>query len=105
MTVFVVHPITGNDIADAKRFGELVFVNDRFVYSDEIEDQKIPASVVRNIQRAANRFQPLNDYLLIAGDHLQLLQFGAELYRAHGQFDVLRWERQASAYLPVRIRT
>lgn len=105
MTVFVVHPITGNNIDDAKRFGELVFVNDRFVYSDEINDQLIPLSVVRNIKRAAADFNATRDYLLIAGDHLQLTQFAAQLGKLYREFHVLRWERQADAYLPVRIVT
>lgn len=105
MTVFVVHPITGNNIDDARRFGELQYVNDRFVYSDEIEDRRIPETVSYNLRRAAHDFTPCVDYMLIAGDHLQLAQFAGLLGRMYGVFDVLRWERQANAYLPVRIVT
>lgn len=112
MTVFVVHPIhnDGVNIEDAKRFGEIRYVNDRYVYGDEITlDGDLPPTFDRTLRGSALDFNHETDFLLIAGDHLQLLAFSAMLGALRESYDkgfrVLRWSRDAKAYMPVRIHT
>lgn len=104
MTVFLVHPVR-DDVRDALRFGQLDIINAGYVYGDQIDDGKLPGPVMQNIRAAARRFDADDDYLLIAGDHVQLVAMSAELAAYRGTFQVLRWERQANAYMPVRITT
>lgn len=107
MTVFVVHPINSNGVSieDARRFGEVRYVNDRFAYSDEIADQQLPPMFRKALNEAAREFNYDDDYLLIAGDHLQLVALSALLGSLYPSFSVLRWVRDANAYMPVRIHT
>lgn len=102
MTVFVVN-INKDDIADAKRWGDIRYVNVRYVYSDEIEDERIPQEFLNNMVRCAREFKQDSDFLLIQGDHLQLIQFATLLTQRFGWFRALRWERRELAYLPVRL--
>lgn len=112
MTVFVVHPIhsDGVNIEDAKRFGEIRYVNSRYIYGDEItQDGNLPPTFDRALRGSALDFNYKTDFLLIAGDHLQLLAFSAMLGALPESYDigfqVLRWSRDAKAYMPVRIQT
>lgn len=104
MTVFLVHPVRDN-ISDAARFGSLETINLGYVFGDQINDGEIPEPIQFNLQGALLRFNPMIDYLLIVGDHLQLALMTALLGRKFKEFQVLRWERQANAYMPVRIQT
>lgn len=104
MTVFLVHPVR-DDVSDAQRFGKIDTINRSYIYGDQIDDGCIPEPVQWDLQAALMRFDPLTDYLLIAGDHVQLVLLSALLGRKHKEFQVLRWERQANAYMPVRIQT
>lgn len=103
-TVYLVNLVT-DDITKAKAFGDVRNINYRYVFGDEIENEMIPASVVRQMQRCADQFNPGEDYLLIAGDHLQLVAFAAMLSVRHGRFRVLRWDRKAEGYLPVWVHS
>jgi hypothetical protein len=105
VTVFAVHPINnpGVDLSAALRWGGIVYVNDRYINGDELNGQHLPPEFLRNMQNAANRFIPGTDYLLIAGDHLQLVQMSAYLGMAHAYFRVLRWDRREQAYFPAQI--
>lgn len=108
MTVFVVHPLNnGVNIEDARRFGEIRYINDRYVYGDEItEDGKLPPMFMDALRLANIDFDSDIDYLLIAGDYLQLIAFTALLGSwCRRGFQVLRWVRDANAYMPVRIQT
>ncbi len=111
MTVFVVHPLNnGVNIEDAKRFGEIEFINQRYAYPDETtEDGQLPVMFRRALDDVALRFSFNTDYLLIAGDHLQLIALSARLGSLQDAytigFQVLRWVRDANAYMPVRIHT
>lgn len=102
MTVFCVHQ-NNDDISDALRYGELRYVNARYVYPDEVDGERLPPAFVDNMRRAADEFDPATDFLLIQGDHLQLLAFAAELMYRHAYYKVLRYDRQEKAYYPVRI--
>lgn len=98
--VWVPHPVK-EDLSAARVFGELVFVNDRYIYADEIDDEGAPPPFfVSHIRDAVSQFDHQNDYLLIVGDHLQLIMFASEL---GGDYRVLRYDRQAEGYVPVWI--
>lgn len=109
MTVFVVHGVR-DDISPARRFGSLRLVNHAYVHGDELErtlDEKneIPREYRRNMDRCVSEFNPHTDYLLIAGDHLQLLALTALLAGRFGYLDVLRYDRQLNEYIPVRLHS
>jgi hypothetical protein len=103
--VYVPHPVK-NDISAAKLWGSLVFINKGYVYPDAIDDitDSIASEVFDNLAKAANSFTP-SDYLLIAGDHLQIVQFSALLGARFPSFWALRYLPHVSAYMSVRIHT
>lgn len=103
--IYVVHPLGKSiDLTQAQTYGGLFYVNNRYVYSDEIDDNgKIPFNVVENIRRAAHKFDPDRDYLLIAGDHLQLVTLASEISVRKGWYRVLRYDRVAQGYVPISI--
>ena len=105
MSVFVVHPINDKsvDISAALQFGEPYYVGARYVYPDELEDDCLPVAVLQRILKATDRFDVESDYLLIAGDHLQLVAMSASLAERWGRFRVLRYDRQAKGYIVVNI--
>lgn len=108
MTVFVVHPIRQDDISAAAKWGSFRFVNERYVYGDELDANltslhyEIPTEIAHNLDQAALEFQE-HDYLLIAGDHLQLLQFMGGVARRFASVNVLRFDKKISDYIPVRL--
>jgi hypothetical protein len=106
MTVYVVHEVK-DDLTAARRFGELRYINRFYIHGDELErspDEKnvVPRGYLANMRRCVEDFGP-NDYLLIAGDHLQLLALTALLVGRFQFLDVLRWDRQLRDYIPVRL--
>lgn len=101
--VWVVHRVVEN-LKPAKNFGELVFINHRYVYVDEIgNNDQLPPNFWNPLAEAARDFNPKTDYLLIVGDHLQIIILSAMLARVHKRFQVLRYDRQAAGYFPVVI--
>ena len=112
MTVYAVN-MTKDDTSAALQYGDVVHINMRYVYGDEIEDGCIPQPVHEALRQAAAQFDPKTDYLLIVGDHLQLVAFAALLGRWAGYtgadvespqlrtFRVLRWDKKAEGYIPV----
>lgn len=104
VTVHVVTPVNPEIAAPAREYGDLYFINTRFVYGDEIEDQQLPFTFDRNMRQAASEFRPDADYLLIAGDWLQLVAYAALLATLHREFRVLRWDRKAEGYLTVKVK-
>jgi hypothetical protein len=50
-----------------------------------------------------DKFDIEADFLLIAGDHLQLIAMSALLSERWGAFRVLRFDRQAQGYVVVNI--
>ena len=104
MTVFVVHPVTGFNLDAAKQFGDLSYINDRYIYGDMLTDNGLlPASILAAIAMAAEDYHPRDDYFLIAGDHLQIVAMSVELARRYPSFRVLRYDRKAEGYFPVTI--
>lgn len=104
MTVYVVHS-TRDPISDSFRFGEPYFINHDYIYNDQIMESEgeIPPKMLEAMERCADRFKPDKDYLLIVGDHLQIIAFSAMLSRRYDYFSVLRWDRIDKYYFPVRI--
>lgn len=102
--VYLVNIVT-DDISKAEAFGDIKNINYRYVFGDEIEHEQIPMPVLKQMQRCADEFDPDEDFLLIAGDHLQLIAFAAMLAARHNYFRVLRWDRKAEGYLPVQINS
>lgn len=110
MTVYAVN-MTKDDTAPALQYGDIVHVNMRYVYGDEVENEQMPTPVYEALRKAAAEFIPSKDYLLIVGDHLQLVAFAAMLGRRAGMpnpeapyyktFRVLRWDKKAEGYIPV----
>lgn len=107
MTVFVVHPINdkGVNIQGATAYGPLKFINARYIYIDELSDGDIPVEFRNKMLKAVDGFEPDHDYLLIAGDHLQLIAMSALLYERWGNFMVLRYDRKAEGYAVANIFT
>ncbi len=111
MTVLIVHefdnPALFKSIEPAKAFGEIRYANKFYIHGDELEregnDNLIPTGYRVNMERVAEKFDPDRDFLLIAGDHLQLLALTAILIGRHGYLTVLRWDRKISEYIPVRL--
>lgn len=105
MTVFVVNEIT-DDISAAEQWGPIRYVNHRYINGDELDDKnRIPQEFEQNMLNAAQQFNPDADYLLIVGDHLQIVAFSVILAGEKPHFNVLRWDRREKAYYPVRIET
>lgn len=105
MTVYAVHPITEKDVSAALIYGDVEYINARYVYIDEVEKEKIPEAFYNKMLKVVDRFDPENDFLLIAGDHLQLIVMAAELSARWGRFRVLRFDRQAGGYAAILIDT
>lgn len=103
MAVWAVHTIRDVDTSQASVYGELSYINGRYIYSDEIEKGGLPEKFLSNLERAVDQFEPDHDFVLIAGDHLQLIAFSAMLSARWGRFKVLRFDRQAGGYFPVTI--
>ncbi len=109
MTVYVVHPVRDN-IAPALRFGDFKFITGGYVYGDLLEphgqnDWVLPSTFQGSFEYVAHQFQPDADYLLVVGDHLQLLAFTMMLGQLHSSFMVLRYDRKLDDYIPVRLHS
>ena len=101
-TVWVVHPVS-LDLGSARNWGTLRYVNDDFTYPDEVTNMGLPAAVAERLVGAAREFSELFDYLLLVGDHLQLMQLGLLLAEQHKSYYVLRWDRIAQGYYQVKM--
>lgn len=103
MTVYAVSA-TKNDSHESVVYGDLSYINHRYVYMDELDGDCFPEAVKQSINRFADAFDPDRDYLLIAGDHLQLVAASAALGARYSSFKVLRWDRYANGYVPVKVQ-
>lgn len=104
--IYVVHPIRNTDrvnITPALSWGELRFINKQYLFADDLDDDHPPQPMLDALRRCADVFNPKLDFVLIAGDHAQLVIFGAMLAVRHPYFRMLRYDRQAQAYYPVRV--
>lgn len=98
--VLLATPVT-DDVSAATEFGTVRRINKRYLYGDEIsEDGRMPEPFLQNLRDAARDFRPAVDYMMIAGDQLQVVALAAMLAQ-YGEFRVLRWDRNARGYFPV----
>ena len=114
MTVYVVNEVR-DDLSAAHKFGRIEYINSYYVHGDELVQQlpleaetdvydwTIPPGYMANMHRIVQLFNPGVDYLLIAGDHLQLLAMSALLASWCDSFMVLRYDRKILDYIPVRL--
>lgn len=101
--IWVVHPVK-DDLSSAEVWGTIRFITARYVYGDELRDDgAMPLGFRTELEQAARQFNPHHDFLLIVGDHLQLIHIAALLAQRYGNFNVLRWDRQAAGYLKARV--
>lgn len=101
--VWVMHPAK-IDLSTAGTYGRFEFVNDHYIYGDQIRsDGSLPPDKKDAMVEAATDFDPATDYLLIAGDHLQLIAFAALLGRRYGTFKVLRFSNTSQSYFEAKI--
>ncbi len=131
MTVFIVHELDNKALRDnlepARKFGEFRYVNRYYIHGDELEvssyiiphaalidipefvehrrDYTIPMLYYTNMRLAAEAFDPAVDFLLIVGDHLQIIALSAILAARYESFMVLRYDRKISDYVPVRLHS
>lgn len=102
MTVFAVNMGDKfHDVTAALQYGDIRYINTRYVYGDEIVNQHLPAANMVTMVQAAEDFNPARDYVLLIGDWLQLAQFMMLLGRRHENVRVLRWDKKAEGYLQV----
>lgn len=94
-----------DDVSAAARFGLLTQINKRYVYPDELQGQNntLPTSFQYNLTRAANEFNAQEDYLLLAGDHVQMAMMIALLSYRCTIIRVLRWDRKVNTYVPITL--
>lgn len=101
--VFIVNMVR-EDISAARQWGEFRFINEKYVYPDELsEDGELPDNVRDNLHAASMEFISTDDYLLIVGDHLQVVAFAMLLGSRYQWINVLRWDRKAQGYIPSRL--
>lgn len=104
MTVYCVTELgTKIDVSSAYVYGDMYYVNSRYVFSDELKNDRPPRGFILNIDKAADAFDPRKDYLLLAGDHLQMMMMASALAIRYVEFYVLRYEREAKGYVPILI--
>lgn len=97
--VFLTNPVDLN-LAPATQYGKILTVNTNYVFSDDLwPNDEIPMAYRTRLSLAANNFRPKDDYLLLAGDHLQVVHLAALIQKHHGRFRVLRWDRIAGGYV------
>lgn len=106
MTVYLVCPLsTANvDMSQMQQFGNLETINSRYVFGDEIVDNKLPFEFLHKLRAVASVFHPAQDYVLIGGDHVQFAYLVAILGAEHGVVKVLRWDRPARGYVPITLK-
>lgn len=101
--VWVPHRVK-EDLRAAEALGSLVFINQRYVYTDEItETQTLPRSFHWHMTQAAELFLPSRDYLMLVGDYSQQAQMVSLLTRRNVSFRALRWDREAAGYATILI--
>src|SRR5690606_9936348 len=98
MTVFVTNAVSLN-LEPARQYGKIRVIGQGFVYVDMLwPDDRIPDDIAWGLQQAAQIFNVPTDYLLLAGDHLQVAHLSALIQHYQGEFRVLRWDRIAQGY-------
>lgn len=102
MTVWAVN-IDKHDTSAAAVWGDIRHINTRYVYGDEIENERMPNDTLDALRRAAWEFDPQRDFVLICGDHLQLVAFVHAIASCRPGVKVhfLRYDKKVAGYIPV----
>lgn len=101
--VWVVHPCDNTDIAPALNWGRFEFINAGYANPNDVVNNGLSQEIMKNLISAAQHFDNRKDFLLIAGDHLQLMQMSFLLAERNKPYTVLRWDRHANGYYPVHM--
>jgi len=101
--VWAVHPCDNTDIGPASNWGNLRFINSGYANPSDVINNGLSQEIMENLIAAAQDFNPAKDFLLIAGDHLQLMQMSFLLAERNKPYTVLRWDRHANGYYPVHM--
>lgn len=107
-TVYLVCPLSTPNVnmKPIEAYGKLEIINSRFIYSDEIINERLPTEFTNKLNKAVTVFNYDRDYLVLGGDHVQFVYFAASLGSNYGQsFRVLRWDRPARGYTPILFDT
>lgn len=106
MTVYTVHVLRDDHAANMADWGNVVPVNHRFIFPDELAvDGSLPPAFINNMERCARNFRQGVDYVVLSGDQLQLAAFCSILSHRHGWYNVLKFERREQAYFPALVRS
>lgn len=100
--VWVMHPVK-QDLIKAERYGSLRYINSYFTCMDDLVRGMLMPSMLERMNCAANELDPDRDWVLLVGDHAQLMQFVFFLGEKRKQPRLLRWDRRAFAYYPVQL--
>jgi len=101
---WVVHPLNAVDISAASEWGSVRYINNRYVYPDELgDDNRIPSDFMDRLKTAAAEFDPEKDCLIMVGDHVQVAALVYCLSALKKTFRLLRFDRHVSKYVPVTI--
>lgn len=98
-TVFVVQESIGKNLTSAKEFGdiEVIFqLSDQVYYSDS-------QPFIDKCEDVLEEFDPEKDYILLLGDPVLISVVGSVLSQRVFGYNVLKWDRQSSTYVPVYI--
>lgn len=99
--VWVPHPVK-HDLSAALPYGSIHYINSRYIYSDEVDnDHHIPKEFHRAMRNAADEYNPDDDFLLLTGDYLQFTQLAVMIMSRHQRLRVLRYDQQAEGYVVV----
>lgn len=104
--VYAAHPFRNDriNVKDAERFGVIKYVNEAFVYTDDLDiEHRIPQLMNDRLWDAVTQFNYEQDYLLIAGDYLQIVVIAGMLGSVMPYFYALRWDQGAKRYIPVKV--
>jgi ABC-type uncharacterized transport system YnjBCD permease subunit len=101
MTVLAVTTI--RDKSKLEKWGEVRSVNQRYCYPDELEGGRLPKIFMRELEKAAEAFNPNEDLVAIVGDQGQLAQLLGLLARRHGSIGILRYDKFKDDYFKVII--
>lgn len=101
--VWCVHPVE-LDISQALTWGNIQYINDRYIYGDQLKkNEGIPEGFLQRMNKAVEAFNPTSDYLLIIGDHVQLIAVTHLLTIKCQSFRILRYDRKSNGYFVVKI--
>jgi len=102
--VFIVNDNGSLNFKKAQRFGDLVTLTRNTVYPDTDENEILTMVAEMNTILANRKYNPLTDYLLLAGDPVALVMVGilagTKLYQ---EIQLLKYDTESKGYYVVTI--